>query len=160
MLNIEIIPFQISFNNLTTLTGIALQDPGNSTGLVEKFNISYAISNDAPQDQDFNYAYVSIISKNLYIYSDIQWVRLVVILFLQYIALLVWKEVLLSIFLTVSAVTCIYKNKNSQYLKFVFALMIHRFYDNEIYFTKIPFSSVLSSMARILFLLHISNWLV
>ena len=63
VLNIEIIPFQISFNNLTTLTGIALQDPGNSTGLVEKFNISYAISNDAPQDQDFNYTYVSIISK-------------------------------------------------------------------------------------------------
>lgn len=74
MLNIEIIPFQISFHNLTTLTGIALQDPDNSTGLVEKFNISYAISNDAPQDQDFKYAYVSIISKNLYIYSDIQWV--------------------------------------------------------------------------------------
>lgn len=63
VLNIEIIPFQISFNNLTTLTGIALQDPGNSAGLVEKFNISYAISNDAPQDQDFNYTYVSIISK-------------------------------------------------------------------------------------------------
>ena len=58
MLNIEIIPFQISFNNLTTLTGIALQDPGNSACLVEKLNI-----NDAPQDQDFNYTYVSIISK-------------------------------------------------------------------------------------------------
>ena len=71
LLNIEIIPFQISFNNLTTLTGIALEDPGNYTGLVEKFKISYAISIGAPEDKDFMYVYVSTLSKNLYIYFDI-----------------------------------------------------------------------------------------
>ena len=56
---------------MTTLTGIALEDPNTFSGLVEKFNINYTTIDGAPQDKDFKYAYVSILSKDLYIYFDI-----------------------------------------------------------------------------------------
>ena len=66
LLNVEITPFQISLDNLTTITGIALEDPGYSEVLVEKFSISYSNAS-VPHEKGFKYTYVCILIKRLYL---------------------------------------------------------------------------------------------
>lgn len=57
MLNVKTISFQISFDNLTTITGIALEDPDYFGLLVERFSINYS-NESAPYEKGVKYAYV------------------------------------------------------------------------------------------------------